>query len=64
MSETDRAIPITFSMKMSSLEKLEELEKTSGKNRSELLAAWVSSDWLKLHPEAIRITIDEELERR
>jgi len=41
--QQDRAICVTFSLKLSALRKLERLIAASGKNRSELLASWIDN---------------------
>lgn len=63
MSDTnDRAVAVTFSMRLSSVEKLETLVRSTGKNRSELLAEWIEKKFDELNPEPQ--TIEEELARR
>lgn len=39
----DRAITVTFSVRLSKLKKLEQLCLFAGKNRSELLDCWIDS---------------------
>ncbi len=47
----DRAITVTFSMRISSLDKLQTLTKVTGKNRSELLDLWLEREFTALTPE-------------
>ena len=63
MSDTnDRAVAVTFSMRLSTVEKLETLVKSTGKNRSELLSQWIEEQHGQLVPGPI--STDEELARR
>ncbi|MBA4375805.1 MAG: hypothetical protein C0401_06495 [Anaerolinea sp.] len=47
MSEKqDRPITVTFSLRISLFNKLLDLCKASGKNRSQLLASWIDHSWV------------------
>ena len=59
----DRSLTITFSVKQSSLEKLEALVKATEKNRSELLGQWIDVEYQKTLPPQ-PLSLDEELDRR
>ena len=61
MDNIDRAVGLSFSVKMSKLPKLETLIKESDKNnRSELLDQWIDEKYAAAHPEPV--TAEEELE--
>ncbi len=54
MPDFDRAITLTFSIKISEVEKLEALTKRTGKNRSELLSAWLNREF-----DALELSMEE-----
>jgi len=54
MPDFDRAITLTFSIKISEVEKLKALTKRTGKNRSELLSAWLNREF-----DALELSMEE-----
>ncbi len=61
MADLDRAITLTFSIKLSEVDKLETLIKQTGKNRSELLSAWLNREFdaLDLTPAELTQTAEQ-----
>lgn len=58
----DRAVAISFSMRLSTLGKLEKIIQKTGIDRSKLLDKWISQEFEKSFPQPV--PLDEELNRR
>jgi hypothetical protein len=58
--DDDRAVGITFSLKLSEIDKLEVLIRRSGKNRSELLSLWLNKEFETLVLTPVELTKQAE----
>lgn len=57
----DRALSISFSMKLSQFDKLNQLTEKSGKDRSNLLSEWIDEKFNDEFPQPI--SLREEMDR-